>query len=275
MARRASLLTQANTGPLSPLWPRRVYYLSPLSLLLQRVPVHLASPTLFCSGPEESTCRLPTPRTLGDTLWPPGSHIALFPPQILLWPVLWGALPLHPGEGFLLLFLISPSSPSGLSLSPGNCTSSPSTLAKHAMFLLSTHRLSKFGIVSLHYEGVPKTGADLKGCSREGLGSFLGHWLGWLRQNKIHYPGGGSREIHRLTLQTCPICHGPVRALPEFPLLSKGRPPGSAERGPRYKPNSKNHQFQAAASPPPLPVPLPWALPSSTPSGGWCGPAWP
>lgn len=84
----------------------------------------------------------------------------------------------------LLLFLISPRSPSGLSSSPGNRTSSPSALAKHAVFLLSAHRLSKFGIVSLHYEGVPKTGVDLKGCSREGLGSFLGRWLGWLGQVK-------------------------------------------------------------------------------------------
>ena len=55
-------------------------------------------------------------------------------------------------------------------------------------------------------------------------------WLALQSQNKIHYPGAGSREIHRLTPQTCPICHGPVRKLPEFPLLSKGRHPGSAER---------------------------------------------
>lgn len=88
----------------------------------------------------------------------PGSNIAPFPPQLLLLrPVLRGALPLHPGTGFLLLFFfLSPRSPSGLSSSPGNHTSSPRALAKHTAFLLSTHRLSKFGIVSLHYEGFQK-----------------------------------------------------------------------------------------------------------------------
>lgn len=71
-----------------------------------------------------------------------------------------------------------------------------------------------------------------EGLQRGGAGLLSGVLAGlaWPSQNKIHYPGAGSREIHRLTLQTYPICHRPVRNLPEFPLLSKGRHPGSAER---------------------------------------------
>lgn len=53
-------------------------------------------------------------------------------------------------------------------------------------------------------------------------------------QDKIHYPGARSREIHCLTLQTRSICHEPVRNLPEFPLLSKGRHQGRAERATWY-----------------------------------------
>lgn len=73
---------------------------------------------------------------------------------------------------------------------------------------------------------------SFEGLQRGGAGLLSGALAGlaWSSQNKIHYPGAGSREIHRLTLRTCPICHGPVRNLPEFLLLSKGRHPGSAER---------------------------------------------
>lgn len=103
--------------------------------------------------------------------------------------------------------------------------------------------------------------------SSEGLAGvlFLSGTLAELAlqsQNKIHYPGAGSREIHHLTLQTCPICHGPVRNLPEFPLLSKGRHPGRAERAAWYKLNYKSNQFQAAAFPA-TPSPAPPSLGSA------------
>lgn len=73
--------------------------------------------------------------------------------------------------------------------------------------------------------------------------------LAFAKSKQDSLPWGLEQGDTRLTLQTRPICHGPVRNLPEFPLLSKGRQPGRAERTARYKLTYKSNQFQAAAFP--------------------------
>lgn len=105
-----------------------------LLLALWKVPVHFASPACFCSGPEESMCHLQDPKNIrGYFVTPPIPT----PAPALACP---GATALSCQEGLSAGFFF-PRSPSGLCSSPGNRTSSPRALAKHAMFVLSAHRL--------------------------------------------------------------------------------------------------------------------------------------
>lgn len=62
----------------------------------------------------------------------------------------------------------------------GNHTSSPGALAKHSLFVLSWHKLSKFQVVSLTYEG-PQDVHSFEGLAWDcevGFCFFLGYWLG-------------------------------------------------------------------------------------------------
>lgn len=81
-----------------------------------------------------------------------------------------------------------------------------------------------------------------------------GHWPGWLCKVKTRFITRGQEQGDtRLTLQTCPIRHGPVRNLPEFPLLSKGRPPGSAESAQGINYTTGAIRFKQLPSPAPPP----------------------
>lgn len=70
-------------SPLSARWDENLAHLSPLRLVLQRVPILSASPGLFCSRLEESTCHLQTPRTFWDALRLPASSLLPFLPILL------------------------------------------------------------------------------------------------------------------------------------------------------------------------------------------------
>lgn len=183
----------------------------------------LASPALlFSSCPDQSVCLFPDPKNLmgycvtSRDRWPsypthPSSACAC-PPQglFMLGRVFCYVFPPHTHPGL----------PAG-SMEPWKPHGSHRALAKHAVFVLCSLGLSKFAVVPLNDEGLQRH--SLEGWRRGG-----GHGLGWLC--KVITQGPRAQRDARLTPQTCPICHGPVRNLPEFPLLSKGRPPGSAER---------------------------------------------
>lgn len=118
----------------------------------------------------------------------------------------------------------------------GNHTSSPGALAKHPLSFPGISYQS-FELYLWLMKG-PKMCTHLRdwhGTVRWASVFFWGTgWDSFAKSKQDSLPWARGREIHCLTLQTCSICHEPVRNLPEFPLLSKGRHRGRAERATWY-----------------------------------------